>query len=383
MHANSTYTGAGIDVAILDSGGDKDHPDLTWAGGYAFIGKSPDDWDDKDGHGTHCAGIISADNNTIDVVGVAPGADIWALKVGRTDPYLSLIRETADWCIETHYDSDPDNDILIMSMSYGGGYSAAEDQAMQDCYDEGILLVAAAGNSGGAVEYPAALSSVMAISASTSSDAFAWYSCYGSQIELIAPGSDIYSTYKAGGYTTLSGTSMSCPMVVGAAALAWEAHSSYSNTQVRNLLKNTAQDIGSSSDRQGSGLVDAEKATLGTTNGDNCGNGETADTVHVASIDFGQKKKGPSYDLYTYVTIHSEDHTTPVVDAYVAMTLHHHGGNDYNFGGYTDNEGTVKFTLTGASQGMTFTATITDASKEGWSYNESSNHETSDTYTIQ
>lgn len=373
VHDSSSYTGDGVDVAIIDSGGDQDHPDLTWAGGYNFYGADTTDWDDDDGHGTHCAGIISADDNTIGVEGVAPEADVWALRVGASDPYLSLILEAADWCI--------DNDIKVISMSYGGSYSSAEDDAMEDCYDAGILLVAAAGNSyGDSVGYPAALSTVMAISASNSSDGFAYYSSQGSEVELIAPGSSIYSTYPGGTYTTMSGTSMACPMVAGVAALAWEANSGYTNTQIRSLLQSTAEDIGLSSSQQGYGLVDAENATLGTTYGDDY---ENADTMHVNYISFSQQRTGRYYTLYIYVNIHDEACTNPVSSAYVNMTLYHHGGSNYYFSGYTNASGTVTFGITGASQGMTFTATVTDVTKDGWYYNSASNHETSDTYTIQ
>ncbi len=385
VHDNSAYTGDGIDVAIIDSGGDQDHPDLTWAGGYNFYTADTTAWDDASGHGTHCAGIIGADDNAIGVVGVAPEADLWALRVGYSDPYLNYILEAADWCIDTHYDADPYNNIKVISMSYGGGYSYAEDVAMEDCYDEGILLVAAAGNGyGSAVDYPAALTSVMAISASTSSDDIADYSDYGNEIELIAPGSSIYSTYAGNTYATLSGTSMACPMVAGSAALAWEAHSGYTNVQIRTLLHNTAEDISLPATQQGYGLVDAENATLGTTNGDDYGGGGAgADTMHVNSISFSQQRWGWYYILYIYVNIHTEDHSTPVSNAYVDMTLYHHGGSNYYFSGYTNASGTVTFGISGASRGMSFTATVTDVTKDGWYYNSASNHETSDSYTIQ
>ena len=268
VHNNSSYNGAGIDVAVLDSGGDMDHPDLTWAGGISMVNNDPNNWDDKNGHGTHCAGIISADNNTIGVVGVAPNCDIWAVQVSATSLIsISNIIAGIDWVIATHHDSDPNNDIKVVSMSFSGPASDAEAAALLAAYNEDILLVAAAGNSSGPVEYPAAHDYVMAISASTSTDAIASYSNYGPEIENIAPGSSIYSTYKGGKYRTLSGTSMACPMVAGTAVLAWSAHPTYTRDQIRNLLHSSAEDIGLASNYQGYGLIDAEKATLGTTNG--------------------------------------------------------------------------------------------------------------------
>jgi len=268
VHANSSYTGTGVNVAVLDTGGDMDHPDLTWAGGYSAVNSDPNNWDDRNGHGTHCAGIISANDNTIGVVGVAPTCNIYAVQASKSG-LLSLadIIEGIDWIIGTHEDADPNNDIQVVSMSFSGGYSTAEETALLEAYNHGILELAAAGNAGGAVEYPAKLSFVMAISASTSIDAIASYSNYGPEIENIAPGSSIYSTYKNGSYRTLSGTSMACPMAAGVAVLILQKYPGYTPDQVKTVMHNSAEDIGLSSDQQGYGLVDAEKAVLGTTNG--------------------------------------------------------------------------------------------------------------------
>ncbi|MDH3890759.1 MAG: S8 family serine peptidase [candidate division Zixibacteria bacterium] len=370
--ANSSYTGAGIKVAILDSGGDMDHPDLPWAGGVTFVGRN---WDDKSGHGTHVAGIIGAADNSEGVVGVAPGCDLWAVKISRSGSfYLSDILDGIDWCVN--------NGMDIMNMSYGGGYAQSEDDACQAAWNAGLLIVAAAGNGYGAdVEYPAALSSVMAISASNASDGLAGFSSHGPEVEVIAPGDNILSTYKGGGYAYMGGTSMSTPMVCGGAALAWSAHPGYSNQQIRNLLKSSAEDIGLPSDDQGSGLLDAEKATINTTNGDDLGGGDPpggADTMHVESITWANNKK----NLNVFVTIHSEDHSTPVSGANVTMTLHHIGGSDYNFGGTTSSSGVIKFTLRGISSGLCFDATVTGVTKSGTTYNSGSNHETTDSYCI-
>ncbi|MFH2050543.1 MAG: S8 family peptidase [bacterium] len=266
---NTGYDGTGINVGVLDTGGDMDHPDITWAGGYSAINSDPNDWEDKVGHGTHCSGIISANNNTIGVVGIAPNCNIYMVQVGAKRLSTIDIIEGIDWVIASHYDSDPNNDIQVINMSFGGGGSIAEEEALIEAYNEGILCVAASGNESGAVSAPANYDCVMAITASTSTDIMASFSNTGPEVELIAPGYNIYSTYKRGGYITMSGTSMACPMVVGAAALAWSAHPSYTNVQIRDLLKSTAEDIGLTAYQQGSGLVDAEKATINTTNGDN------------------------------------------------------------------------------------------------------------------
>ena len=102
----------------------------------------------------------------------------------------------------------------------------------------------------------------MAISAMASDDTIIYWSNYGSEIELAAPGVSIYSCYKRGGYTTMSGTSMACPHVSGVAALILAVHPTYTNEQVRQLLQNTAEDLGASGwdPYYGYGLVDAEAA---------------------------------------------------------------------------------------------------------------------------
>ncbi|MBN4076159.1 S8 family peptidase [Gemmatimonas aurantiaca] len=363
--------GAGIKVGVLDSGGDIDHEDITWAGGYSATNRDPSNWNDKNGHGTHVAGIISADDNDLGVVGVAPNCSIYAIQVGGNRLLISDIIEGIDWGIT--------NGMQVFNMSFGGGDSQSEHDALIAASNAGILLVAAAGNSSGAVSFPAAYPEVMAISSSTSSDAMSGFSNFGSEIELIAPGSSIYSTYKGGGYKTLSGTSMASPMVVGAAAAAWSANTTLSRDQLRDLLKSSAEDIGLSSNKQGSGLVDVENAALGTTTGNNLGGGgggggSSADTMHVASITFGGKKH-----LETYVTIHDESHTDPVADARVEMTLTRQSdGKSWNFAGNTNSSGEVKFTLIKGNNGDCYDATITNVTKNGTTYNSSSNDETTD-----
>lgn len=257
--------GAGVDVAILDTGIDYDHPDLKIAGGVSFAGQMVLDgstrttaWNDKEGHGTHCAGVVGALNNEIGVVGVAPEANLWAVKVLGDDRsgYVSDVIQGLEWCV--------DHDIEIASMSFVGGYSTSLEDACAMAYQAGVLLIAAAGNNGEAtVGYPAAYDSVIAVSALDSSDRLASFSNTGSQIELAAPGTAIRSTYCDGDYTTLSGTSMACPHVAGVAALVWASPELGYNdaASVRMRLCETAENISSlESNAIGYGLVDAQRA---------------------------------------------------------------------------------------------------------------------------
>lgn len=262
-------TGKGVKVAILDTGIDATHPDLVVTGGVNYAGSakdgstSPADWSDKHGHGTHVAGIVAARNNTIGVVGVAPDAGIWAVKVLGDDGtgYTSDIIQGLDWCTA--------NGIQVASMSLGGGGTTSLQAACDRVYAKNVVLVAAAGNGGGAVTYPAAYSSVIAVSATDAQDLRASFSSFGPQIALAAPGVNIYSTYKGGTYANMSGTSMACPHVTGAAALAW-ASGLTSAPAVRDRLITTAEDLGTKGfdTSYGYGLVDAGKVASGATPAD-------------------------------------------------------------------------------------------------------------------
>ena len=261
VHDFGNY-GDGIKIAIIDTGIDEDHPDLddNIKGGINFVSKpswrtpDPNKWDDDNGHGTHVAGIIAAEDNNIGVVGVAPGADLYALKVlDRTGSgYVSDVVMAIQWATV--------NEIQVINMSLGGAYDIWLDGACLLAYVEGLILVAAAGN-GGSVIYPAAYDSVIAVSATNSADELAYFSSTGPEVKLAAPGEDIYSTYKGGGYTTLSGTSMASPHVAGVAALV--IASGISDAMgVRTKLQETADDLGATGwdSKYGWGLVDADEA---------------------------------------------------------------------------------------------------------------------------
>ena len=261
-------TGAGINVAIIDTGIDSDHPDLASniKGGQNFVsigGKiDPIKWDDDHGHGTHCAGIVAAINNSFGVVGAAPGANLYAVKVldSSGSGYTSSIINGIAWSMN--------NGMKVISMSLG---TSSDVQSLHDAcdyaYARGVVLVAAAGNSGGSVGYPAKYSCVIAVAATDINNIRPYWSCYGTEVSLSAPGVNILSTYKGGGYTTMSGTSMATPHVSGAVALVLAANLTYTPQQVRARLESTALDLGSTGkdNYYGYGLVDAYRAVTGQT----------------------------------------------------------------------------------------------------------------------
>jgi len=263
------YTmGVGVNVCILDTGIDYTHPDLAplYKGGYDFVNNDPDPLDDN-GHGTHCAGIIAATLNNFGLVGVAPKVNLYAVKVLDSNGVgnLSACIAGIEWAIEHHMD--------IVSMSFGSQlYSPTFDAICNLAYQNGILLVAAAGNEGDGnintteISYPAAFSSVIAVGAVNSSNVLAYFSNTGDYVELVAPGVDINSTLPTYGsqfgsyYGVLSGTSMACPHVTGVAALLRSL--GLNNTEIRYVLDQTADDLGppGKDPGYGYGLVDALKA---------------------------------------------------------------------------------------------------------------------------
>lgn len=262
-------TGAGVNVAILDTGIDSDHPDLAVAGGLNAIAPRKS-WDDDNGHGTHVAGIVAALNNSRGVVGVAPGASLYAVKVldRRGSGYLSTIINGLTWCINTRSDGVAGNDIGVVNMSFGASSSNQSFyQAIAAAHAAGIVLVAAAGNSYGRapVDYPAAYGECLAVSATDYFNQLANFSSWGSAVALAAPGDVILSTYKGGGYASMSGTSMATPHVTGVVALRLALYPYESPEEVRRALEAAALDLGAPGvDRYfGAGLVQALGALVG------------------------------------------------------------------------------------------------------------------------
>jgi subtilisin len=263
--------GFGVLVTVLDTGIDWDHPDLisSIAGGVNFVktgrNADPGAWDDDNGHGTHCAGIIAADDNESGVVGVAPDALLYGVKVfdkrgrGKESDIIAGI----EWSVVGPDGfADTGDEAKVISMSFGAYvWPGTLNWACEAAYEAGIVLVAAAGNEyRDKVDSPADYPSVIAVSATDKNDGIAPYSRTGSAVELAAPGTDIYSSYNDGTSTYMTGTSMSCPHVSGVAALVWATGLYQNGTAVRYQLGNTAENIGLSPEEQGYGLVDAEQA---------------------------------------------------------------------------------------------------------------------------
>ncbi len=210
------YTGTNK-AYVIDSGIDLDHPDLNVAG-YGFNGTSGRDaksLDDGNGHGTHVAGTIAAKNNTIGVVGVAAGALVVPVKVlGATGS-----GSTSGVIAGVNYVGANGQAGDVANMSLGGGISLSLDNAVVAASST-VKFVLAAGNSSADANTssPARANgaNIFTISAMDSSDRLASFSNYGNPpVDFAAPGVGIQSTYKGGGYASLSGTSMAAPHVAG------------------------------------------------------------------------------------------------------------------------------------------------------------------------
>ena len=284
-----------IEVAVIDTGIDRDHPDLenNLAWGVSVlngrISTKPNAYQDRNGHGTHVAGIVAAINNEIGVVGVAPSVEIYAIKAlgndgsGWVSDIILGIEQALlgpDGVLDKDGDGviagDPEDDAAeVISMSFGSSSDVTSlHEAIIEAYSYGVVLVAASGNEGASTpSYPAAYEEVIAVGATNMSDAVPSWSNRG--VELSAPGVDILSTYPDDSYATLSGTSMACPHVSGVAALIQAAYynkygtilpvgsfSDASNSTVRGILHITAEDLGNEGydAEYGYGIVRADLA---------------------------------------------------------------------------------------------------------------------------
>ncbi|MBC7342872.1 MAG: S8 family peptidase [Clostridia bacterium] len=254
--------GEGVRVATLDTGVDFGHPDLrpNLRRGYNVLapGTLPRD---RNGHGTHTAGTIVAANNSIGVVGVAPKATLYPVKVldSRGMGRISTIVSGLEWATK--------NQMQLVNMSLGSSNaSKALETAVKNAVAKGVIIVASAGNVGkpDSVLYPARYPEVVAVSAINEQGQRADFSSYGPEVTVCAPGVEVLSTYPGGRYKKMNGTSMAAPHVTGALALLLGKISTVNASEIMRRLRRGVQHLpGLSREEQGFGLIDAQALVQG------------------------------------------------------------------------------------------------------------------------
>lgn len=259
--------GKDVVVATIDTEIDKTHPDLKdrIIDGKDFTGTG--DYQDDQGHGTHVAGTILASLNNSGVIGVAPSAKILALKAldaqGRGES--SWINNALEYAIE--WEGEDGEKVDIISMSLGGPDDEEEHQLIKKAVQSNILVVCASGNNGDRnpdtdeVAYPGAYPEVVEIGAVDFNKNIANFSNTNKEVDLVAPGVDIISTYPGGDFAKMSGTSMATPHVSGSAALVKklaekELGRKPSEEELRKELYKYVEDLNVDRNAQGNGLVD-------------------------------------------------------------------------------------------------------------------------------
>lgn len=251
-----TRSSSSIRIAVVDTGVQYDHPDLSGKviRGYNYV---ENNWYpyDRNGHGTHVAGIAAAStNNGVGMAGMAPNATIYAVRV-LNDSGSGTLAAVANGI--TH---SADNGAHVINLSLGSSSgSSTLLNAVNYAWNRGSVLIAAAGNAGNtAPQYPAYYSNVMSVAATTSSDTRASFSTYGSWVDVAAPGADILSTYYYNTYRYLNGTSMAAPHVAGIAGLL--AAQGRNNSQIRSAIQNSADRISGTGSLWYYGRVNAYRA---------------------------------------------------------------------------------------------------------------------------
>lgn len=229
-----------IKIAILDTGIETSHPELSEKIITSANFTDSPTTSDQAGHGTHVAGIAAAaSNNGNGIAGAGYNTSLLNGKVlgDNGSGYYSWLASGIIWAA--------DQGAQVINMSLGGSSASTTlEDAINYAWNKGSVIVAAAGNSGNSqLNYPGYYQNVIAVAATDTNDAKASFSTYGNWVDVAAPGVSIYSTYKDNSYSSLSGTSMATPFAAGTSALIWAKGTCATNTCVREQLEKTADPI--------------------------------------------------------------------------------------------------------------------------------------------
>ena len=253
-----TTNGSGVTIAILDSGVDLDHPDLkaNLVPGWNFVDNNSDATDVR-GHGTYVAGAAAmVANNAAGSAGVAWGAKIMPLRISNSEgtAYFSHIAQAVNYAA--------DRGARVVNLSFNGVSGSSTVKSAADYLrSKGGVVVASAGNTSGLLTYAASDSFLVAAATDSSDNKTSW-SSYGEYVDVAAPGLSIYTTADGGGYTKVSGTSLSSPITAATVALMMAANPKLSPADVDKIITATALDRGAAGWDQyyGYGRIDAAKA---------------------------------------------------------------------------------------------------------------------------
>src|SRR3990167_499089 len=390
-----------IKVAVLDTGIDETHPELA----SQIVDKNnftnTSSSIDADGHGSHVSGVIAAvGNNSSGIAGICYKCQLLNGKVldDTGSGYYSWIANGIVWAT--------DSGAKVINMSLGG---STNSQTLLDAVNYAIshdvVVVAAAGNSGSSIKfYPAGFGGVISVGATNENDVKPYWSNYGNWVMVAGPGTNIYSTYKNGGYQTMQGTSMATPFVSGVAALIWSHGNCPDSACVVQTLENTADHVAGSGSQFKYGRVNALGA-LGVTSSPTPSVTPTptsdptttptenptptitptqapsvtptptqvaSNVIHVDSISASYIKNNFSYKLTFKVKIKDEN-GNPINRATVAVSVTSPTGIKYGGSGSTNSSGDVSFSITAIKQSGNYTMTVTSVNKSGYSFDTTGN----------
>ncbi|WP_377271721.1 S8 family serine peptidase [Peterkaempfera sp. SMS 1(5)a] len=351
---NTGTDGKGVNVAVLDTGVDAQHPDFAGqiADSQSFV--PGEDTTDRHGHGTHTASTVAGTGAASGgkEKGVAPGAHLLIGKVLGDDGSGadSWIIAGMQWAAETQH-------AKVVSMSLGSDEVSDGTDPMSQAVNDlsastGALFVIAAGNAGpGGIGSPGAATSALTVGAVDSGDNLAYFSSWGPRYldgglkpELTAPGVDIlaarsqYTTEGSGSYLSMSGTSMATPHVAGAAALVAQQHPDWTGQQIKDALVSTAHETpGIPLTQGGAGRVDAKAAVLGTVS--------ASDTAWSGFYAWPHTADQPSVKTITYTNTGGSD-----VTLNLAAKAADADGNEAAAGVFTLSASTVTVPAHGTAQ---------------------------------
>lgn len=382
-------TGNAVTVAVLDTGIDATHPDLDSKIDLKkdFTGSSTST-EDIYGHGTHVSGIVAAETNTTQgIAGTCPDCRLFIGKVlnDSGSGAYSWIANGIGWAT--------DNGADVINMSLGGSQkSSTLENAVHDAWNNGVVIVAAAGNSSNPSRtYPGAYGNVIAVAATDNRDNKASFSSYGSWVSVAAPGVNIFSTFpthpftlgtqngRAQYYDYGSGTSMATPMAAGVAGLIWASEYGTSNAAVRARLESTADSIAGTGSYWAYGRINAGRAVTqaSVTPAPTATPTPTptptpatnpSGTISVSSVSYAASG-GRYSDKHLSITVAVTNESGSVVSgASVSVELVNSTTNQtWTYSGTTGTNGSFVFSLTNAPSG-TYATTITGVIAEGYTW---------------